>query len=87
MESANEKVLKKSLGETPYKLMKGVILGKLTEHSVKAMKDAIESSAFPQMADGAETSLKEAQRYQTALEVLLEIEKMPTYDLVSTKVV
>lgn len=86
MESGNERDLKSSFGKTGYKMLKNVILGKLTENSVKATNEAIQSGTFPNMADAAANSLRDAQRYQAALDVLKEIEEMEKYDLVSTKV-
>lgn len=87
MESGNAKALEKCLRETGYKMLKNVILGRLTENSVKATTEAIQSGTYPNMAESAANSLKDAQRYQATLDVLKEIEEMENYDLVSTKVV
>lgn len=87
MESGNEKEMKSSFGKTGYKMLKNVILGKLTEHSVASMKMAIESGNYARLSESAESELQSAQRYQTTLDVLAEIEKEETHNLVSTKVV
>lgn len=86
MEKGNEHELKSLFGKTGFKMLENVILGRLTKHSVEATNKAIESGKYPNMSESAETELKHAIRYQTALEVLDEVRKMESFETVTTKI-
>ena len=74
-------------------LFEEIIRGKIVQHEVEALNSAERVGVYPKYADQVTTSLQHAARYQTALQVLREIEQLeglsisqPTLPPISTHV-
>lgn len=76
--TTEEEALRKWLLSGGYETAKKVIRAKLQERESVALREAIEGDKFPNKIDVANQYLREAQRYQAALDVLKELQEQQT---------